>query len=200
MKRNIICISFLLSLCFSLLIGTAQLSRDMALTGEVVRLHVIAASDTYHDQRIKLLVRDAVLSQIDAMGLQSSEQAVARMKDSLMDLAICAQQVLRREGMEQSVQVRLCTEVYPMREYGEFALPSGEYMSLQIRIGSAQGHNWWCVVYPNLCYAADGGEFVQVAQAAGLTDAQIRLMTVDTSQIQFRFKLLELIQKLRSVF
>lgn len=200
MKRNPCVLVLLLPICLSLLLGSAQLARDTALNGELVRLHVIAASDSVEDQRVKLLVRDAILEKVKQHEFESAEEAVNTLRVSLDAFAVIAQQKLSGEGFNKSVEVRLCTECYPRRNYGTFSLPAGEYVSLQIRLGEAEGQNWWCVVYPALCHACDEGTFHEAAQAAGFSDGQIRLMTMDTSKIQFRFKILELLQKLKNFF
>lgn len=200
MKRKYVSLILFFALCLSLLIGSAQLARDSQLNEKLVRLHVIAASDSEEDQRVKLLVRDAVLEKIDSMQLLTTHQAIETLRTSLDLLAETAREVLHREGFADDVQVRLCTEQYPMRQYGSFSLPAGEYVSLQIRLGEAEGQNWWCVVYPGLCHACDEGVFAQAAEAAGFSDGQIRLMTLDSKTVQFRFKLLELVQKLKNFF
>lgn len=200
MKRNLLVFLLLGAVCFSLLLGSAQLSRDTQLNGSLVRLHVIAASNSPEDQRVKLLVRDAILQQVDAMDLQSMDQAVQVLGEAVPVLAETAREVLHREGFRYAVQAALCTEEYPRRDYGTFSLPAGEYVSLQIRLGEAEGQNWWCVVYPGLCHACDEGVFRLAAEAAGLSDGQIRLMQVDTSNVQFRFKILEWLQRIKNFF
>lgn len=200
MKRNLLVFLLLGAVCFSLLLGSAQLSRDTQLNGSLVRLHVIAASNSPEDQRVKLLVRDAILQQVDAMDLQSMDQAVQVLGEAVPVLAETAREVLHREGFRYAVQAALCTKEYPRRDYGTFSLPAGEYVSLQIRLGEAEGQNWWCVVYPGLCHACDEGVFRQAAEAAGLSDGQIRLMQVDTSNVQFRFKILEWLQRIKNFF
>lgn len=200
MKRKHVSLILFFALCLSLLIGSAQLARDSQLNEKLVRLHVIAASDSEEDQCVKRLVRDAVLEKIDSMQLLTTQQAIDTLRASLASLAETAQEVLHREGFADDVQVRLCTEQYPVRQYGSFSLPAGEYVSLQIRLGEAEGQNWWCVVYPGLCHACDEGVFAQAAEAAGFSDGQIRLMTLDSKTVQFRFKLLELVQKLKNFF
>lgn len=200
MKRNHVFFLLLGAVCFSLLLGSAQLARDTQLNGSLVRLHVIAASDAPEDQRVKLLVRDAILEQVEAMELQNMDQAVQTLSEAIPALAETAREVLHREGFRYAVQSTLCTEEYPRRDYGTFSLPAGEYVSLQIRLGEAEGQNWWCVVYPGLCHACDDGAFRQAAEAAGLSDGQIRLMQVDTSNVQFRFKILEWLQRIKNFF
>lgn len=200
MKRKAFFLALLAALSLSMLIGTAALSQDTELNGELVRLRVIAASDSEEDQRVKLAVRDAVLEKIGVMSMKSAEEAVQTLRGALPDLAACAQSALQEAGKKEAVQVRLCTEEYPVRDYGSFSLPAGEYVSLQVRIGEAEGQNWWCVIYPGLCHASDAGHFHQAAEAAGFTDGQICLMTQDSTQVQFRFKFLEILQKIKNFF
>ncbi|MBE6954533.1 MAG: stage II sporulation protein R [Ruminococcaceae bacterium] len=200
MKGRILSLALALAVSLSILVGSVQLSRDAKLTEQVVRLHVIAASDSAEDQRLKLIVRDAILKRVNAMSFGSTEDAVQRLGASLDELARTAQQALQQEGIRDKVEVRLCTEQYPVRHYGTFSLPAGEYVSLQIQLGEAEGKNWWCVVYPGLCHACDEGLFEEAAEAAGFSDGQIRLMTLDNKPVQFRFKLLELLQKIKNFF
>ena len=200
MKRKLFGCMLLLALSVSALVGSVRLSGDAALNGHLVRLHVIASSDSPEDQAVKLKVRDAILKEIDRMSFESIEEAVQTLSGHLEELGASAQKALRQEGISQRVQVRLCTEEYPVRDYGTFSLPAGEYVSLQVKLGEAQGQNWWCVVYPGLCHATNDEAFFQAAEAAGLSDGQIRLMRLDSSQVQFRFKLLELLQKIKNFF
>ncbi len=195
MRKRILSILLLLSLCLSLLVGAAQLKEDLALAGQLVRLHVIAASDSKEDQREKLLVRDAVLQQLQNFQPENLDQAIDLLHTALPKLAETAQQAL---SDEKNVTVSLETETYPKRDYGTFSLPAGEYISLKVMIGEAEGQNWWCVVYPALCHAIDAGEFEETAAEAGLSQDQIRLVT--GKDVIFRFKFLEILQKLKDFF
>lgn len=146
-----------IALVFSLLLFTASLLSDrLFLSHGLIRLHVVAASDSAPDQSVKLKVRDAVndrLSQLlsDCKTKEQAETALQAHLDSLKDLS---DTVLRENGFSETANVTLCREAFPIRDYETFRLPSGVYDSLRITIGSGQGHNWWCVVYPGLCNAA----------------------------------------------
>ena len=200
MKQKLMIMALLTAISVSLLAGSAQLAQGAELNGQLVRLHVIAASDSQEDQCVKLIVRDAILEAVDRYACSNMEEAIRTMRANVDSLAGIAQQTLLREGINQRVEVRLCTERYPQRCYGTFSLPAGEYVSLQVRIGAAEGQNWWCVVYPALCHACDEGMFREAAQAAGFSDGQIRLMSMEHSKVQFRFKIFEILQKLKNFF
>lgn len=201
MRRRILSLCLLLGLAAALALGAQAAREGQVLAGSLVRLHVIAASDSERDQQVKLQVRDAVLNALPELPEDcGAEGAVSVLRAALPELARAASDALEQAGEEERVTVRLCTEQYPERDYGTFALPAGEYVSLQVRIGAAAGHNWWCVVYPNLCRAASTDVFRMEAEAAGLSSGQMRLMMVDSGSVQFRFRFLELLQKLRALF
>lgn len=129
-----------------------------ALSGKVLRFHVIAESDSDDDQRRKLLVRDAVgewmsLKLQDAADKADCEEIIAENKEQIQKLA---QQVLEADGRPQKVRVELADVEFPDKVYGDYEFPAGTYRALQIIIGEGKGHNWWCVLYPNLCFSAEG--------------------------------------------
>ena len=118
----------------------------------LIRLHVIAASDSEEDQAEKLAARDAVLAEAEALldGCEEYAQAYRALDERLADVEAAARQAL--PGRE--VRADLTREYYPERTYGNMTVPAGEYDSLKITIGAGTGRNWWCVVYPSLCRLA----------------------------------------------
>lgn len=177
--------------------GMWSLQSQQHLAGEVIRLHVIADSDSAEDQRLKLRVRDAVLEQAEQwlQGVEDRDAAEEILRTRLMDLRDLAAEVVRSAGYAYEVDAWLTPETYPTRDYGAFSLPGGEYLSLRIVIGEGEGHNWWCVVYPPLCTAAATGELEEKASAAGLSEADIGLITRDGKGCTVRFKSIELWEK-----
>ena len=141
-----------------------QLSRD------ILRLHVVAASDSDGDQAVKLLVRDAVLEQVDQLtaGVETSAEAKAILNDNLQLLEQAANDTLSAQGFDDRATVTLTRESFPIREYETFTLPSGIYESVRVTIGPGQGHNWWCVVFPGLCIPAASEKVEDTATEAGL--------------------------------
>lgn len=181
----------------SLLWGVWSLQRQRALAEEVIRLHVIAASDGAADQRLKLQVRDAVLEETARWldGADSREAAEERLRLHLPELRNAAAETVAAAGYDDPVEALLAPETYPTRDYGTFALPGGEYLSLRVIIGAGEGHNWWCVVYPPLCTAVVTEDMEQQARQAGLSEEDISLITRSDGEYVLKFKSIELWEK-----
>lgn len=183
----------------ALLWGTWAGQEQAQLAGQVIRLHVLANSDTQADQELKLAVRDRVLEQAEHLYPQDAtlEQARAILEDNLDELAAAGQQVVNEAGKDYPVTARLEECWFPTKEYGDFALPAGEYTALRVVIGEGAGQNWWCVAFPPLCLGA-ATESVDDATAAGLfTEDQAGLMTRENEGYVLKFKSLELLGELR---
>ena len=174
--------------------GSAMADRQ-ALSRELIRLHVVAASDSPEDQAIKLRVRDAVLENMgQAMETAVSPQAAETwLRENLPRLKQAANEALEALGCDKQAVVTLCREAFPIREYPDFTLPSGIYEALRITIGEGEGHNWWCVAYPSLCLTAAGGDVEAVAADAGISET---LRGTMTGRYQIRFFLLDLLGSL----
>lgn len=129
----------------------------------LLRLHVVANSDTPHDQEIKLMVRDVVLDFCAPLldGAEDRDAVRARLLPHMQELADCAEQTLLSAGERRTVTVKLAEEYYPTRDYATFSLPAGDYLGLRVTIGEGAGRNWWCVVFPPLCSEAAAGETVE---------------------------------------
>ena len=151
----------------------------------LIRLHVLAVSDDEEEQRIKLRVRDAVLSFLspELEAVTDKAEAERFVSEALPQIKAAAESAA--EGRE--VTVTLTRERYPTRRYGSFALPAGEYDSLRVILGEGQGHNWWCVVFPPVCLGAEGEE--ALSDAVG--EDTFEILCAD-GQTSLRFKLLEL--------
>ena len=142
------------------------------LRQELIRFHVVAASDSQQDQAVKLQVRDAVLGAFrgELQNLQDMEQAKAYLQENLPKIEAIANDVLAQAGFSDRAKASLCVEEFTTRVYDTFALPAGIYESLRIVIGEGKGHNWWCVVFPSLCLPATSEGFEEVACGAGFSD------------------------------
>ena len=175
----------------------------------VVRLHVLANSDSEEDQSIKLAVRDAVLTYLSEQTLSAvdKESAEAAYRARLSKIAEVASKTAAQNGTPQSCSATLSTEYYPARTYGSVTLPEGSYTSLRVHIGAAEGQNWWCVLFPPLClglamaeeedamavYAEEREELI----AAGFTPKQIETLTMTKDQrITVKFRIVELLRSL----
>ena len=185
----------MLALTVILLSGVWAQRTQTALAEKVVRLHVLAHSDTQEDQALKLAVRDAVLEEAETL-LESAEnctQAQRILRNALPALEAAAAAEIAAQGYGYSVCAQLEQTAFPTRQYGSFALPAGEYLALRIIIGEGQGKNWWCVVYPALCLGIPTAD----AAAAGFSDEEISLITEDTASVRLRFRLLEILCRVR---
>ena len=195
----------LLIISVSVLLGVLSLSflpvhGESEIYENVLRLHVLANSDSEYDQALKLKVRDGVLEAAAEIlaNSESYEEAEAALSGSLPELKAAAEAVIAAEGADYPVTVLLGIEEYPTRNYESICFPSGSYMSLRVCIGEAEGQNWWCVLYPKMCLSAASKEDAEEAFIqAGLTPDQYKIIT-ESGNVKYtvRFKLLEVIQKL----
>ena len=166
----------------------------------VVRLHVLANSDSEDDQSLKLKVRDEILA-LSAPVLKectSREQAEQKLREITPDLKSAAQSKLLSEGYTYSVDVLLDSEYYPTKEYESCSFPEGEYLSLRVVIGEGEGQNWWCCLFPPLCLSAatDTSKNEDAFISVGLTDDQYKIITqTDSPKYKIRFKILEVFQR-----
>lgn len=173
------------------------LADSARLREDILRLHVVADSDAQEDQQVKLQVRDAIIGSLrEGMEkLTSPEEAYAYVEQMLPKLTQVANQVLHDAGFSQNAQVTLGQESFPVRHYDTFSLPSGVYHSLRVTIGSGQGHNWWCVVFPQLCMGATAEAFAQTAQESQMSDGLTGALTGD---YEIRFWLLDKLGELEN--
>lgn len=120
---------------------------------EVLRFHVLANSDSKEDQELKMTVKDEVVSWLEAkMDCDSLEETKIFIRSHLTGIEEVAEETVRREGYSYPVQAALEWTDFPEKSYGDVTFPAGSYEALRIQIGEAKGHNWWCVLYPNLCF------------------------------------------------
>lgn len=191
-------LALLLGLCAALIWGAWSAQRQDALARKMIRLHVIANSDSAEDQALKLEVRDKVLN-FTTNVLQRSvdmEDAQMQLQDALDRIENIAQREIVNQGYDYPVTAQLTRTEFPLKEYDGFSLPAGEYMALRLVIGEGEGQNWWCVVYPPLCTAA-ATDMPRTAVAAGLTDDDVNLITEEDAGYVLRFRSVELWEQLR---
>ena len=191
-------LALLLGLCAAMLWGAWSMQRQDALAQKMIRLHVIANSDSDADQALKLEVRDKVLDFTTTVFQRSAdmEDAQVRLREELTRIETIAQREIAAQGYDYPVTAQLTSAEFPLKEYDGFSLPAGEYMALRLVIGEGEGRNWWCVVYPPLCTAA-AADMPQTAIQAGLTDDDVSLITGEDAGYVLRFRSVELWEQLR---
>ena len=197
--RRVLELALGLGLAAALIWGNVSLHRQQALADRVVRLHILANSDSEEDQALKLQVRDRGLDRAAEILTESADRAAAEraLRAALPELESLAADEIALRGYDYPVTAELADTAFPTREYDGFALPAGRYLALRLVIGAGEGHNWWCVVFPPLCTAVSS-DLAQTAMAAGLTEDDVQLITESESGYVLKFKSIELWESLRA--
>ena len=158
MKR--FCIFFLLSIIISVSVGLwSGCSLPATQNSRYLRIHIRADSDTAEAQAVKYAVKNEVVDYLTPKLCQAENFADATrlLEGELSALQTLSNAVLRGQGFDYEATATLQTEYFPTRKYGEYVLEEGSYLALIIRLGKGEGQNWWCVVYPPLCFASQTG-------------------------------------------
>ena len=193
-------LTVLVLICF-LALAVMPIHGEEGVYENVIRLHVIANSDSEEDQSLKLAVRDAILDLCvprlsDCKSRDEAQSLVEELKDEIQTVA---EETLRTLGCEDSVTVLIGEESYPEKQYESLCFPSGTYLSLRVCIGEAAGQNWWCVLFPPICMSAATAtkeEAEDAFIAVGFTPEQYRIIT-DTDEVTYKlkFKFLEFFEE-----
>ncbi len=189
-------------LVLAVLTWVGGLVSDHRQLGEnLIRLHVVAASDSREDQARKLLVRDAVVEYLETelAGVEDMDRAKDSLRRNLPRIQRLANRVLKEAGSGDTARVTLLQEEFDTRHYDTFSLPSGVYESLRITIGEGTRQNWWCVVFPSLCLSATAEGFEQIAGEAGIDEA-LACALAGEEGYELRFYLLDVLGKLENIF
>ena len=192
MKKTI----FFAGILLLAILGNGLLHDMDLLHDHIIRLHVVGASDSEEDQRIKLAVKDAINDELKMLlaNVDTVEDAKIQILGHLANLKARGEQVLHDNGVQENIVISLEQETFPLREYDTFSLPSGVYTSLRVRIGEARGKNWWCVVYPTVCVpAASKGD---LSDTTKYKSAQI---AKGGKRYVMRFKTVEIYEKIKKL-
>ena len=189
------------SIIFALYIWTVVLGNDPlqpSIASKILRFHVLANSDSAEDQEVKEKVRDTVGIYLqpllqDAENLTETKQIV---QEHLTEVISLSEQTLQESGYDYIVQAQITETDFPEKTYGNYTFPKGRYEALQITIGEGDGKNWWCVLYPNMCFKGTVFEVIE-------EDAQEALREVldpweyadvfDSRNTELHFKFFELL-------
>lgn len=182
-----------------LYIWTTVFGNDLlqpSIASKILRFHVLANSDSVEDQAVKEEVRDAVGAYLqplleEAENLEETKQIIG---NNIRAIEEVSKETLKANGYDYEVTARITRTDFPEKSYGSYTFPKGEYEALQIVIGEGEGQNWWCVLYPNMCFR--GSVFQVVEEEAG--EALREVLTpweyadvFDAGEVQVRFKFLE---------
>lgn len=165
------------------------------IRSDVLRLHVIANSDSSVDQNLKLRLRDYILEEGEDIfdGSVNVENAVKKIEPKLAELEKSAETFVKNAGFDYDVKITLSNEYFTTRTYESVTLPGGKYLALRVVIGSGEGHNWWCVMFPPMCVpAADKKDEIENV----FTDKEIKLVE-SKPKYEPRFKVVEIYEQIR---
>ncbi len=193
MFMKILVCTFVVSFLFSMLDFQSTCKE---LENDVLRLHIIANSDSHSDQMLKLSVRDSVQKAITPLynDCKSKSDALKITEDNLALVKDVALKEIKANGFEYKVTAKVENKFFDTRYYDDFTMPAGCYDSLVISIGEAKGKNWWCVMYPSLCVGASS----KIKMKEDLSADEYSLITSD--DFVYKFKIVEYFEKFSSFF
>lgn len=164
------------------------------LRTNVLRLHIIANSDSQADQELKLKIRDGILARSEEIFTESHniDEAVDAAEKSLSFIEDVANEVISQNGFGYTAEAAVKDSYFETREYDDFTLPAGTYKSLVINVGKAQGKNWWCVIFPEICLPAAGD--ASLSDTVSESSAQI---AENKPKYEMRFKIIEVYEDIK---
>ena len=202
LKNNLKHIAVIISLLFLYTLLSAfsyanTVSKD--LSENVFRLHVLANSDTIEDQNLKYKVRDSLLKYMREIcgNCKNKQEAISLVEKNKENFKQIALDTIRSEGYSYDVNINIGNFEFPTKDYGDISLPAGYYDALRVEIGEAKGHNWWCVMFPPLCFVDISSGVVPDESKEllenNLSEEEFALISENdnNTEIQFKFKLLE---------
>ena len=170
------------------------------LSDKLFRLHVIANSNSETDQNLKYKVRDSLISYMNDICKNAStkQEAICIANTHIKEFTKIAQNTIKKNGFNYKVKVTIGNYPFPTKTYGDISLPAGYYDALKVEIGEAKGKNWWCVMFPSLCFVDMSNGIVPEESKKDLQNSlsieNYNLISSDNSEYQFKFKIVELLE------
>ena len=207
-KSKVISVVLLLVIVLALAYAFESYFEIIKLENKIIRLHILANSDTIQDQELKLKVRNNILNNFNKRfkNISNKQESEALILKNINEIKAIAQQTVYEEGYYYNVEVYYGNYKFPIREYDDMTLPSGDYDAVRVEIGEANGKNWWCVMFPPLCFTDLGkdselavfDETVEEKLKEVLTEEEIQLIKTNRgySNIKLKSKLAEIVQEL----
>lgn len=201
MKRFFYTISlFILFFCFIFISAKSYANNVLDdLADNFFRLHILANSDSDEDQNLKLKVRDNIIKYMDTLSYDglTKEDAINLTCSNLNNFKQIAEKTIIDEGYNYSVNLKIGNFYFPTKEYGNVSLPAGYYDALKIEIGNAEGKNWWCSLFPPLCFVdisagvidEESEEFLK----ENLSEDEFAIITDPSENVKFKFKIIEML-------
>ena len=199
----VIFILFIVYILLSIFSYSNAVSND--ISNSVFRLHVIANSNSKEDQNLKYLVRDELINYMNSIceNISSKDEAIKIAKENKEEFYNIAKKVIENNGFNYDVNIEIGNFSFPTKTYGDISLPAGFYDALKVEIGESIGENWWCVMFPSLC-------FVDVSQGIvpeeskqdlqnNMEEENYNLISSNSFEFKFKFKLVELFENAKII-
>lgn len=199
----IILVLFSIYILFSIFSYSNAVSTD--ISNSVFRLHVIANSNSSEDQELKYAVRDALISYMNSISkdIRTKEEAINLANENKAEFYNIAKKVIEDNGYNYDVNIEIGNFSFPTKTYGDIALPAGFYDALKVEIGSASGKNWWCVMFPSLCFVDVSNGVVpeesKETLESNLETEDYNLIASDNVEYKVKFKLVELFENAKII-
>lgn len=204
MKNNLIRFSVLIILFVTFLvisISSYAHTISLDLKDNFFRLHILANSDSDVDQSLKLKVRDNIIEYMNSLSYEnmSKEDAIIVTQNNLSNFKTIAERTITNEGFDYPVKLEIGTFYFPTKNYANISLPAGYYDGLKIEIGEAQGQNWWCSLFPPLCFVDISSGVIDNESEdflkENLSKDEFAIITNSSKEVKLKFKLVELLSK-----
>lgn len=180
----------------------AEKKHQQAVANEIIRLHVIANSDSEEDQQLKLKVKETIVTYLRGEMSRADSVGDARqvIQDHIPDIEEIAREKMQMEGYSYEVEATLGESYFPIKEYGDMTFPAGDYEALRVKIGESKGKNWWCVMYPTLCFVDSTYQIVPEESKEklkeSLTEDDYEMLLAGGENVTYSSKIWEWIQNL----
>ena len=204
MKSNLLRVLLILFLLMIFIFITAKSYANSIfenLTENVFRLHILANSDSNEDQELKLQVRDEIIKYIKTLtsDCKTKNEVISIVSSNLDKLVQIAKKTITQNGYNYDVTVELGNFYFPTKYYGNVSMPAGNYDAIRIKIGKAEGKNWWCSLFPSLCITDVSNGIIdknaEKTLKSNLNSEEYTLITSNNQDVKFKFKLIELFNK-----
>lgn len=175
------------------------------LSDSFFRLHIIANSNSQEDQNLKLKIRDEIIKYMESFSYSYNKEEIIQIsKKHIDDFKRIAENVIKESGFSYNVSVEIGKYEFPTKEYGNISLPAGTYDALKIQIGDAVGKNWWCSLFPPLCFVdissgtidSDGENYLKET----LSEEEFSIVTSNSKDIKLKFKIVELFNNKQNIY
>jgi len=206
-KKNIVIsisvaavITILLTVMFSVKVYADKVQKNIA--DKVLRLHIVAESNSYENQKIKLEIRDEIINLLkeDMKNVKTKEESIEIIEKRYDDIIKTAKNVLAERKMDKNVSVDISKTMFPSRNYGNIRLPAGTYDSINIKIGKAEGRNWWCIMYPSFCFDENGLINYSANNLKNiLTESEYNVINND-GKLNIRFAVVDFVKSIENKF